>query len=365
MGLYHAASQIHEIYPAPLTGPMPPVNVFERKLADVWPPPRWQTDIVLLAVSGGADSMALLRAMRALKSPGFDRLVVAHFNHHYRGPEADADEQFVVHQCQSLGLGCEIGHGSAAPSDRCGDGLEAAARAARYKFLQRTAEQRGARYVVTAHTADDQVETILHHVLRGTGLAGLAGMARTRMLGPAVTLIRPMLDISRDEVLAYLALLAQPFRVDATNAELQFTRNRIRHELLPLVKRDYSPGVVDSLLRLAHLAADAQRVIDGLALALFERSVVVHDARRVTIDCSVLGSQERHLVRELLLTVWRHQGWPLQSMGFVQWNSLADMALAQSSALEAGSSKQVFPGAITAQKRGERLELLTAPADSK
>ena len=190
-------------------------------------------------------------------------------------------------------------------------------------------------------------------------------MPRTRTLGPAVTLIRPMLDISRGEVLAYLGLLAQPYREDLTNAEVQFTRNRIRHELLPLVKREYSPGVVDSLLRLANLAADAQRVIDGLALALFERSVVVHDARRVAIDCNVLGSQDRHVVRELLLTVWRRQGWALQSMGFAQWNSLADMALAQPSAPDGGPRKQVFPGAITAQRVGEQLELLAAPGGSE
>jgi tRNA(Ile)-lysidine synthase len=192
--------------------------------------------------------------------------------------------------------------------------------------------------------------------VRGTGLAGLAGMPRTRTLGPAVTLIRPMLDISRDEVLAYLAMVVQDYREDSTNAELQFTRNRIRHELLPLVKRDYSPGVVDSLLRLGSLAADAQRVIDRLALVLFERSVVVHDAQRVTIDCRALGSEDRHLVRELLLMVWRRQGWPMKSMGFVQWNSLADMAMAPP-----GSCKQVFPGEITAQQRGGQLLLLVAP----
>ncbi len=346
---------------SPLTGPMPPLHAFEQKLATAWPPQRWCENTVLLAVSGGGDSIALLRAMHALTSPRPGRFFVAHFNHHFRGNDADADQQFVIDLCQRLQVGCEIGHGSAILSRASGDGLEAAARAARYEFLRQTAERLGARYVVTAHTADDQAETILHHILRGTGLTGLAGMARTRPLGLAVTLIRPMLDISRDEVLAYLSSLAQPFREDSTNADVQFTRNRIRHELLPLIKRDYAPGVMDSLLRLANLAADAQRVIEGLAQALFERSVVVHDAFRVTIDCSSLGAQNRHLVRELLLTVWRRQGWPLQSMGFVQWNSLSDMALAKPSSLDSSSCKQVFPGAITAQKRGEQLELLASP----
>ncbi|MBI3838881.1 MAG: tRNA lysidine(34) synthetase TilS [Planctomycetia bacterium] len=342
---------------------MPPSHPFEQILAADWPLERWHENTVLLAISGGADSIALLRAMHALKSPCSGRLLVAHFNHHFRGQDANADEQFVIGECQRLELGCEIGHGPAALARQGGDGVEAAARAARYEFLQQTAERLGARYVATAHTADDQAETILHHILRGTGLAGLAGMPRTRPLGPAVTLIRPMLNISRAEVLAYLVSLAQPYREDSTNAEAQFTRNRIRGELLPLVKRDYSPGVVDSLLRLASLAADAQRVIDGLSQALFDCSVVIHDAFRVTIDCRALDSQDRHLVRELLLGVWRRQGWPLQAMGFVQWNLLADMALAQPSAPESGPSKQVLPGAITAQRRGEQL-LLVASGDT-
>lgn len=311
---------------------------------------------MLLAVSGGADSVALLRAMRALKSEGPGRLAVAHFNHRLRGERSDADARFVAALCQGLDLNCTMAVADDLLANTTGDGLEAAARAARYEFLRTTAEQSGARYLVTAHTVDDQAETILHHVLRGTGLAGLAGMHATRVLSPAVTLVRPMLDITRDEVLAYLGALGQEYREDPMNRDLQFTRNRIRHELLPLVKREYSPSVVESLVRLGNLAADANRVIEAAALELLETCLIESSAAGVSLDCRPLAGQDRHLVREMLIAVWQRQGWPLQAMGFAQWDSLAGMALAQEQD-DAKLRAQMFPGAITAQRQAERLML--------
>jgi len=136
-----------------------PLHPFEMRLAAGWPPAAWQDVTVLLAVSGGADSVALLRAMRALKCGGAGRLVAAHVNHQLRGAESDADESFVVELCRAAGIPCEAGH---VPVDRLtcdtGDGIEAAARAARYDFLARAAARCGARYLATAHTADDRAD---------------------------------------------------------------------------------------------------------------------------------------------------------------------------------------------------------------
>jgi tRNA(Ile)-lysidine synthase len=334
---------------------MPPMHSFEQKLAAGWPAEHWRDVTVLLAVSGGADSVALLRAIKALKTEGAGGLVVAHFNHHLRGIQSDADQQFVVALCETLQLESVVGHAPPMPSPAGDNVPEATSRAARYAFLQDVAERRGARYLATAHTADDQAETILHHILRGTGLAGLAGMPRTRVLAAAVTLVRPMLEVTRGEALAYLASLGQPYCEDESNRDLQFTRNRIRHELLPLLARDYSASVVESLLRLGALAADAQHVIDGLVEPLLQRSSISSDATRVTLDCRALAGQDRHLVRELLLAVWRRQTWPLQAMGFAQWNLLAEMALAPAG--DPSLRKQVLPGAITAQRQGEQLVL--------
>ena len=133
-----------------------------------------------------------------------------------------------------MGLACEVATAALDPAAGSrGQGIEAA-RAARYAVLEEMAGRVGARFVVTAHTADDQAETILHRILRGTGLRGLSGMSRSRRLGPA-TLLRPLLAIGRAELAAYLRDCQQPFRTDASNRDVRFMRNRIRNELLPLL----------------------------------------------------------------------------------------------------------------------------------
>ncbi|MEN6451126.1 MAG: tRNA lysidine(34) synthetase TilS, partial [Thermoguttaceae bacterium] len=213
----------------------------ESKLYEAWPPAQWTELTVVVAVSGGCDSVALLRAMVALKTGGAGRLIAAHLNHQLR-PDAHADERFVVELCGRLGVPCDVGRVDVGASARGGEGVEAAARRARYRFLEETAGRRGARFVATAHTADDQAETVLHRIIRGTGLRGLAGMSRTRPLGHA-TLIRPLLGVRHAELLAYLESLGQPFREDSSNLDLHFTRNKIRRALLPRLEAGYNRDV--------------------------------------------------------------------------------------------------------------------------
>jgi tRNA(Ile)-lysidine synthase len=333
---------------------MPQLDPFERRLAESWPPCHWQDLGVLIAVSGGADSVALVRALVALKTEGAGRLWVAHFDHQLRGADSDADCQFVVELCQRLDIGCRLGRQDVrAAAQQHGDGLEAASRDARYEFLQATAEEVGARYVAAAHTADDQAETILHRIVRGTGVAGLAGIPRVRALGPATTLIRPLLDLRRTDVEQYLSRLGQPFRQDGSNLDASYTRNRIRHELLPLLADNYNPSVIDSLLRLGRLAAEAQQAIEPQVARLYS-AAVTQVAASVAVACLPLAGEPRHLVREVLLLVWREQGWPLQSMGFDEWQRLAQLIAQPASAAE---TRQILPGNISAQKTGERLVL--------
>ncbi|OHB69007.1 MAG: tRNA lysidine(34) synthetase TilS [Planctomycetes bacterium RBG_13_63_9] len=340
---------------------MPNLHSAEERLAAAWPPEAWCDVTVLLAVSGGADSVALLRAINALRTGGQGRIVVAHFNHRFRGDESSADEQFVVDLCGQLQLPCELGCAQVGVLAAHGaDGLEAAARAARYRFLEQTAARLGARYVVTAHTADDQAETILHRIMRGTGVAGLAGMARARPLGPAVTLIRPLLGLRRSELVAYLDDLGQPYRSDSSNDDTLHTRNRIRHDLLPRLAAQYNPGVVDALLRLGTLAAEVQGIIDSIVADLAERCVTATDPAGVEIDAAVLGRQPRYVVRELLMAIWRGQGWPMQAMGYAQWDLLAEMISATRSAPGQSTSKQTFPGNIMAEATPDRLRLRRA-----
>ncbi|MFW5693048.1 MAG: tRNA lysidine(34) synthetase TilS [Thermoguttaceae bacterium] len=241
------------------------------------------------------------------------------------------------------------------PRDR--DGLEAAARKARYRFLEQAAGRCGARWVAVAHTADDQAETILHRIVRGTGLAGLSGMARARPLGPAA-LIRPMLSVRRSEVLEYLSDIGQPFRTDPTNADLRFTRNRLRHELLPHLAQAYNPNVVDALLRLGRLAGEVRRWMDRQIEPLQSACRLETDGtdRCIRINTRPLHAEPAAAVRELLVGLWRQQGWPMQQMGFEQWDLLADMALA-SGEPSRPPRKHTFPGGIQAEAGPDELVL--------
>ncbi|HIQ20635.1 MAG TPA: tRNA lysidine(34) synthetase TilS [Planctomycetes bacterium] len=328
----------------------------EARLAAAWPPAQWADVTVLVAVSGGSDSVALLRMMVALKRGGRGQLAVAHCNHQLRGAEADEDERFVVALCESLGLPCHVGRSR--PVRAGSDGLEGSLRKARYGFLQSQANRLGARYVATAHTADDQAETVLHRILRGTSIAGLAGIPRTRPLGPACTLIRPLLGFRRSELVAYLHQSGQPYRSDSSNVDQRFTRNRIRHDLLPRLARQFNPNVLDALLRLSGLAAEAQQLIDAQVEQLADGRIHPEPGGGVQIDARGLEDLPRLLLRQLLVVVWRRCGWPMQSMGFDHWESLAEMLFAAGRGQGQEKKKRVFPAAITAEMAPGVLRLV-------
>lgn len=347
---------------------------FQTRLAAAWPPERWRDVAVLLAVSGGADSVALLRAADALADEAGQRaaggrLIVAHFNHRLRGEESDADQRFVVELCRRLDLPCEVGRaettaGGRSPASGGSEppgpfrlatlASEETARHQRYAFLRDTAQRLGARYVATAHTADDQVETILHRILRGTGLAGLAGIPRARPLAEGIALVRPMLELSRRDVLAYLAELGQPYREDTSNRLPRYTRNRLRNELLPRLAADYNPDVADALLRLGRLAGEAQAILEAAAAELLERAVVARAAETATLDRRAFAGQPRYLVREAFVRLWRERDWPRQAFGQAEWDALAELALAP---LPPCGQARTLPGNVRAEARGETLTL--------
>jgi tRNA(Ile)-lysidine synthase len=329
------------------------------KVAANWPAHAWRDVTVLVAVSSGADSVALARALVAMRDPGDGRLVLGHFNHRLRGAESDTDEEFVRQLGRELGVEVVVGTREAdresSPSAvraviQEQKPSEESLRAQRYAFLIQAAGQLGARYVATAHTADDQVETVLANLVRGTGLAGLAGIPRVRQLSPSAVLIRPLLEVSRAEVLDYLRQIAQPFREDVTNASIDYTRNRIRHELLPQLARDYNPQVREAVLRLSRLAGEADDEITGLAAEIAERAVrPVPGGIEIPLD--VLAKRSDFLARSVLRAAWRSQGWPEQGMGLAEWQALAELARNPT------TPPRSFPGAIRAETAGGMLQL--------
>ena len=194
-------------------------------------------DHVVCAVSGGADSVALLFGMYLLREKLGITLSAAHFNHHLRGEESDRDENFVRAFCDRYDIPLAVGSAQVVPGKK---GLEAAAREARYAFFA-TLEGK----IATAHTADDNAETVLMHLVRGTGLRGLGGISPING-----NIIRPMLNVTRQEVLAFLEEYCLTYVEDSSNAGDDFLRNRLRHRVMPLLKAE-NPRLAENVSQMA------------------------------------------------------------------------------------------------------------------
>ena len=208
-------------------------------------------DRVVCAVSGGADSVALLFAMYLLRQRLQINLCAAHFNHHLRGEESDRDEAFVRDLCQRYEIELHIGSGQIVPGKK---GLEAAARDARYAFLKTLSGK-----IATAHTANDNAETMLMHMVRGTGLKGLGAIAPVND-----RLIRPMLSVTRQEVLDFLNEYHLSYVADSSNDSDEFLRNRLRHHVMPLLEKE-NPKLAENLSAMALRLRQDEEAISQLA----------------------------------------------------------------------------------------------------
>jgi tRNA(Ile)-lysidine synthase len=216
---------------------------------------------VLVAASGGADSTALALALSELGC----RIELAHVHHGIRGAAADADERFVANLAETLGAPISCGRFDVPAQARAtGESLEMAARRVRRAFLAETAAREKIRYVATGHTADDQAETILMRIARGTGIGGLAGIAHCAKEG-RLAWVRPLRDVWRQDVVAYLRGRGQAWREDESNANDFALRNRVRHEILPLIERRLNPQAREALVRLGEIAAAEDEVMADLA----------------------------------------------------------------------------------------------------
>lgn len=231
-------------------------------------------DRVICAVSGGADSMALLMAMYLLREKLGILVEAAHFNHGLRGEESDADEAFVRDFCQRLEISVHCGSAEVTSGKK---GLEAAAREARYGFLESLNGK-----IATAHTADDNAETVLMHMVRGTGLKGLGGISPLRG-----KIIRPMLSITREQVLAFLNEYHVRFRNDSSNATDRFLRNRLRHHVLPLLRQE-NPRLAENLSAMALRLRQDDEALQSCASAEYPLQVDTLRAMAPAIRSRVL-----------------------------------------------------------------------------
>jgi tRNA(Ile)-lysidine synthase len=290
---------------------------------------QWFEYGLLLAVSGGADSSAMLHyGVDFARRFGLRLPIVGHVNHRLRGAESDSDEDFVRLLAEEYGLRF-FSHSITDvewASDLTGS-VEASARSIRYDFLSRVAGSNGCRFIATAHTAGDQVETVLHRIIRGTGVAGLRGISKQRQLNHAVTLVRPMLNMSRESVLKYLESIGRGFRTDSSNLQSDFTRNKIRNNLLPILRSVYNSDVDNAILRLAAVAGEADDIAADWFDLRNETIIAKRTQNEIVIKSDQLQLLKFGMIREFIKRCWEDQGWSLREMGFERWNEITEFFL--------------------------------------
>ena len=318
-------------------------------------------DRVAVAVSGGADSVALLRLLLELRGELGIVLSVAHFHHGIRGVEADQDREFVsqlagTHRLElHLGAGDAPGHAASEKSS-----LESAARDLRLRWFAQLVDSGRVAKIATAHTLDDQAETVLMRLLRGAGTRGLGGIFPAHR---QKHLVRPFLAITRREIEAYLKSIGQTWREDSTNRDLAHTRNRVRHQLLPLLEREFNPAVRRTLADVAEVARAEAEYWDHEVAAVLPRLVHLGEPSRSgrTTSGSAAGALALDLVafralplalqRQLLHALAEQMGVSLEFSHIEQLTRLADPAT------RAGGKHLALPGGLSAVRSHRELRL--------
>lgn len=295
----------------------------QRAISEAWPIQTWHGSSVVVAVSGGADSSVLLEALFQIR-PDPDRLIVAHFNHALRGDASDADQAFVESQAARLGLKCVVERANAAVTSNTSENC---LRKMRHLFLKNVAIGHHAKWIAMAHHADDQLETFLHHLLRGSGPSGLAGIQTFRAMDSGIEIARPLLRVRRTDILEYLTEQKQAYRVDSSNALSDYTRNRIRNELLPWLRTFASSDSLDQrLLQARELIAEEHAVMKELADRWLSKvgydvdeDLVVASQGHFSVPIPMCRNEPWTIVREALVMIWHRMEWPLREMNHKQW----------------------------------------------
>ena len=314
-----------------------------------WDPQQWSQFKTVIAVSGGADSVGMLRVLQQLakEQNALNQLVVAHVNHAIRA-DSDQEQLFVQKLASDLNLDF-IAHRLGATESESAS--EESLRNGRYDALLQIAAQTGARYIATAHHRDDQIETLLFRILRGTGLSGLKGIPKFRRLNHSVTLVRPFLDASRIEIEAALESLKQTFCNDSSNSDSEYTRNFLRHEVLPLIESRFGNQTRAAILRLSEQAAEVDEFLRSQSDSLLP-AVIEQSPDQIRLECETLTKEPDLLVRHFLVSLWNQQSWPMGQMNANWWNQLARFAGGRST-----NTVLNLPGNIRAERNKNQVLL--------
>jgi tRNA(Ile)-lysidine synthase len=263
-------------------------------------------DAVVVGLSGGPDSVALFRGLLRLEDRFSLSLSAAHLNHKLRGDDSDEDERFVRDLTEKYEVKLILGTRDVKGVMRGrGGSVEEKARAVRYAFLREAAQRLGATKIALGHTLDDNAETVVMNLIRGSGLRGLSGIPLCRRDGP-YTIIRPLLEVTRKEILSYLKKEKQAYREDLSNLNTSLTRNRIRHELLPLLAKEYNPRIHRVLAETGRNLRDAEESVSA-ALTKLERECTQTNQGGISVSIGRLKGYPRGLWRELVRRLLRER----------------------------------------------------------
>lgn len=314
-----------------------------------------QGDSVLVGVSGGPDSVALLHSLVAIAPKWSLRLVVAHLNHKLRGSIADEEAAFVSQIAGSLGLPCEIASRDVAEyGTRNRLSVQEAARTVRYAFYDDAAAKYSADKIALGHQADDNVESILIHLLRGTGPLGLAGIPPVR----DGRIIRPLIDVTREQVLAYLERQGLEHVTDPSNLDVDYLRNRIRHQLLPLLKEEYNPNMVDTLNRLGSILRDEEDFWDLTVSRVFQELSGKPTPHGMTLPVNRLSDLHPALLRRVLRHAVLSVKGDLKRIGHVHVEAVVQLIVGPSP-----SGHLDLPDGIAVSRDGEVVSFLSEPPE--
>jgi tRNA(Ile)-lysidine synthase len=295
---------------------------------------------LLLAVSGGLDSMVLLAIMQQLKL----NIGVAHCNFSLRGEESDADEEFVKHQANSLKITCfSKRFDTEKYANTTKKSIQVAARELRYQWFQELALQHEYDFVLTAHHLDDQVETFLINFTRGTGLEGLTGINEVNGI-----VVRPLLPYSREELTAYAIHNAISWREDSSNSSDKYVRNRVRHQVIPILK-ELNPSFLNAFKQTISHLREAENVIDNTSSFYFDK-IIKNIENQLIINILELKKTPNY---SFYLYQW------LKKYGFKAWDDIAEL-------VEAQSGKQIFsPTHVLLKNRTELIVARIEPSNSQ
>ena len=311
-------------------------------------------DKILVAVSGGPDSITLLHMLYLLKDELGISLHVAHLNHMFRGEESEADAYFVAETARRYGLPVTV-ESSDVPSYRRRRRLsnQVAAREVRYKFFLKCAGRVGASKVALAHQTDDQAETILINFLRGSGTGGLKGILPVR----DGIYVRPLLNVRRSEIISFCSEMDLAFRLDASNLKPVYTRNKIRLSLTPLLEKEYNPEIVPALLRLGEICRAEDIYLDQLATKAFQEALLAENAGHITLSLESLARVPLALKRRILRLAWQSVSGDTGSQDFQHVEAALNL-------INSGTtgSQAVMPGHVVAVRTYAALELKAIPA---